>query len=370
MSLPILSYATATSDPTAFISQLQQALLTTGFFYLSELEAVLPEWKEAWDEAFRASEEFFAQSVEEKQQIAMEGSAHFRGWSGFKVEVTQGRNDLREQIDFGPDTPPAIPYPPLPDEPIELSLYGPNQYPSFVPSLEAALRCWRNLNETIAADLISLIADSLTPNPGLITSAFSLGDASQPPYSRMKVVQYSPVSADEGRKGLGVGAHKDGGGITLLAQDLTGGLQVQNWNGAWKDVKPLPYILVINVGQVIERMSSSLYSATTHRVLPTLSPHPRLSIPFFYSPTLRARLTPLPLFAIHPKLLERAAQISAVGQGKERRDAEKVSEVRKGDLHEEVFGRAAWRGITRSHLECWRKWYGPDRDSLGGPEGA
>jgi hypothetical protein len=44
-----------------------------------------------------------------------------------------------------------------------------------------------------------------------------------------------------------------------------------------------------------------------------------------------------------------------------------VSEVAAGDLHEEVFGRSAWRGNTRSQPETWRKWYG-EWDTVGGPE--
>lgn len=62
-------------------------------------------------------------------------------------------------------------------------------------------------------------------------------------------VRYPPV--EPGSPGLGVGAHKDGGGLTLLAQDNTGGLQVQNWSGEWINVEPKAYALVINVGQVM-----------------------------------------------------------------------------------------------------------------------
>lgn len=121
MSLPILSYATAQSDPPEFIRQLQHALLTTGFFFLSSVDEVLPEWKSAWDDAFRSSAEFFAHSVERKKEIGMIHSRHFRGYSAYGVEVTQGRHDLREQIDLGPDTPPAVEYPPPPAVPIEAS---------------------------------------------------------------------------------------------------------------------------------------------------------------------------------------------------------------------------------------------------------
>ncbi|BGP07298.1 hypothetical protein JCM10049v2_003129 [Rhodotorula toruloides] len=357
MSLPILSYATARTDPSAFIQQLQHALLTTGFFYLSDIDAVLSEWKSAWDDAFSASAAFFAQPVEVKQEIGMIKSRHFRGYSAYGVEVTQGKRDLREQIDFGPEMADAA-RPRSDDDPLELSLYGPNQYPASTPTLEPAIRRWRNLNDTIARDLVSLLAQSLTPHPERIVDIFLPSSAADyPAYSRMKVVQYPPIKP--GEEGAGVGSHKDGGGITLLAQDQTGGLQVQTWEGEWVGVEPVPYALVINVGQVIERTSSGLYAATTHRVLPTTGPSPRLSIPFFYSPKLTSTLHPLPRTEIHPSLLALAAQT----EGKE-----KVSDVKKGDLHEEVFGRAAWRGITRSHVDVWERWYGRERDPVGGPE--
>ncbi|KAL7341733.1 hypothetical protein BJY59DRAFT_719876 [Rhodotorula toruloides] len=357
MSLPILSYATARTDPSAFIQPLQHALLTTGFFYLSDIDTVLPEWKSAWDDAFSASAAFFAQPVEVKQEIGMIESRHFRGYSAYGVEVTQGKRDLREQIDFGPEMGDAA-QARANDDPLELSLYGPNQYPASTPALEPSIRRWRDLSDTIARHLVSLLAQSLTPHPERIVDIFLPSSAADyPAYSRMKVVQYPPIKP--GEEGAGVGSHKDGGGITLLAQDQTGGLQVQTWEGEWIGVGPVPYALVINVGQVIERMSSGLYAATTHRVLATTGPSPRLSIPFFYSPKLTSTLHPLSRTEIHPSLLALAAQT----EGKE-----KVSDVKKGDLHEEVFGRAAWRGITRSHVDVWERWYGRERDPVGGPE--
>jgi isopenicillin N synthase-like dioxygenase len=59
-----------------------------------------------------------------------------------------------------------------------------------------------------------------------------------PDYSRMKVARYPPVEA--GQAGLGVGVHKDRGGLTLLAQDGTGGLEVQLWDVRWVGVGSKP----------------------------------------------------------------------------------------------------------------------------------
>ncbi|KAI5478319.1 oxidoreductase,Oxoglutarate/iron-dependent oxygenase family [Pseudohyphozyma bogoriensis] len=344
-SFPTLSYALAVSDPPTFIAQLQQALLTKGFFYLADIDAVEPDWNEQWDEAFRVSQEFFALSLDDKMAIKQANSRHFRGYSALGVEITAGKS---------PDSDPIVPYPPSPSEPIEWSLYGPNQYPSQLPSFEPAIKTYRSTCERISEVLVERMAESLTPHKELFKSLFTPEDETKPCFSRMKVVQYPPVKP--GDPGLGVGAHKDGGGITLLAQDNTGGLQVQRWDGEWVGVEPKPYALVINVGQVIERMSAGTYAATTHRVLPTLSPSPRLSIPFFFCPPLPTLLTPLLPSQLHPTL--QTAKDSRT----------EISEVKKADLHEEVFGRAAWRGMTRSHGEVWDKFYGRDVDSLGGPE--
>ncbi|GAA6014322.1 hypothetical protein JCM11491_005038 [Sporobolomyces phaffii] len=347
-NFPALSYALAVTDPASFVIQLRSALLSVGFFNLTEIEQVIPDWHSRWNEAFQASAAFFQLPVEEKNQIAMCNSRHFRGYAGTKEEVTAGLPDWREQIDFGPDAEqPALPYPPPPLAPIELSLYGPNLYPSKPAGFETAIRTYRAATTQIAEKLVHLIGQSLSPEPELFANLFlETEDRRDPPYARLKVVRYPPVEA--GEKGFGVGAHRDGGGLTLLAQDESGGLQVQTWDGAWIDVPPVPHALVINVGQVLERMSAGSYPATTHRVLQTRRPTPRISIPFFFSPPLTTQLVPLRVEQLHEEL---RAYVEGTRRG------EVVSEVGKGDLHAEVYGVSAWKGIKRSHKPVWEKYY-------------
>lgn len=110
-----------------------------------------------------------------------------------------------------------------------------------------------------------------------------------------------------------------------------------------------------------ENLSSNLYTSTTHRVLPvpSTSTHSRLSIPFFFSPVLTSPLPPIPLSSLHPELAAQALNSNT---------KEVKSEVRRGDLNEVIYGWAAWRGITRSHVGVWERWYGSERDAVGGPE--
>ena len=108
-----------------------------------------------------------------------------------------------------------------------------------------------------------------------------------------------------------------------------------------------------------DNLSQNLYTSTTHRVLavPSTAPRSRLSIPFFFSPSLVNRLPPVPIASLHPELQELV---------KKGRDVK--SEVKRGDLSTEgaEFGQAAWKGITRSHVDVWTKYYSDD--TLGGPQ--
>lgn len=262
-----------------------------------------------------------------------------------------------------PETSPLTPYPPTSRDSPDLfrTLYGPNQFPSAVPELEPAITTFRAHCHTIALVILEALATTML-QPGHerdLTNPFDTHSGA-PDYSRSKIVSYPP--SPPGTQGLGVGAHKDGGGLTILAQDDSGGLEVQrNDDGVWCHVEPLGEgVLVINVGQVIERLSRGLCSATTHRVQPTRTDasKPRLSIPYFLSPSLEAIVEPVPIDSLRPEM---RARLEALEQDSQ------LSDVKKGDLHEREFGRAAWRGISRSHADVWTRWYA-DFDSVGGPE--
>ncbi|WOL01910.1 flavonol synthase/flavanone 3-hydroxylase-like isoform X2 [Canna indica] len=82
---------------------------------------------------------------------------------------------------------------------------------------------------------------------------------------------------------LGLSAHSDPGGITvLLVDDHVTGLQVRR-NDSWITVKPVPDAFIINVGDQIQVLSNATYRSVEHRVMVNAAAE-RLSMAFFYNP--------------------------------------------------------------------------------------
>ena len=77
----------------------------------------------------------------------------------------------------------------------------------------------------------------------------------------LRIFHYPP--GDNGS--WGVGEHTDYGLLTLLAQDHHGGLQVRT-RGEWVDVPADPYVFVVNMGDMLERMTHGRYRSNPHRV--------------------------------------------------------------------------------------------------------
>lgn len=98
--------------------------------------------------------------------------------------------------------------------------------------------------EKLGHKLMELIALSL----GLPANRFRGYFKDQTSFIRLN--HYPPCSSPH--LTLGAGRHKDGGALTVLAQDDVGGLEVKTKrDGEWIRVRPVPNSFVINVGDII-----------------------------------------------------------------------------------------------------------------------
>ncbi|RUP52000.1 hypothetical protein BC936DRAFT_143734 [Jimgerdemannia flammicorona] len=165
------------------------------------------------------------------------------------------------------------------------------------------------------------------------------------PHVRMKVIRYPPMGDEVDRPvdhGLGVGPHKDYGFLTVLMQDDVGGLQVQTADGEWIDATPIPNTFVINIGEAFERLTQRCYVATTHRVLNNAAGRDRISVPVFFNPAVDARMpdvrVPDDILALAP--------------------ARVISDVKEHQLlQDSIYGVNAFKGLSRSHVNVFERWY-------------
>jgi len=103
------------------------------------------------------------------------------------------------------------------------------------------------------------------------------------PLSRASFVYYPAQDEQAGTEQFGVAPHTDFGVLTVLCQDDTGGLQVQDIDGRWIHAPPIEGTLVVNVGDLLCRWTAGTYKSTPHRVVNT-SGRERMSLVLAFDP--------------------------------------------------------------------------------------
>ena len=286
--IPVLDLSTARqpygSFSPEFIEQLRYATHNVGFFQITGYGADPGQAEHLLDVIRR----FFSLPLEERMKLDNRLSPHFRGYTRMGTEVTQGRADAREQIDYSPEREPVSDYPA--DQPYWL-LQGPNLWPDEAfPELKPAAMEWAELMSTVGMELLRAIAVSLELPEDYFDEPFR-----DSPAWMGKLVHYVG-GVVEAAGNQGVGSHADYGFVTLLLQDEVGGLEVQPPGVTeWLPVEPIPGALVVNLGEMLEVATEGYLAATIHRVQAPPPGVDRYSVPFFWSPRLDAVIDPVPL---------------------------------------------------------------------------
>ncbi len=274
-SLPIVDLSLLDSGEEGaeqFREQLRKVTHDVGFFYLvghgidqNLIDSVLEQ-----------SRKFFELPQEQKLAIENVNSPQFRGYTRVGGELTHGDIDWREQIDIGPERDVVEAAPDVPDY---WRLEGPNLWPESQPELRETVEQWNSELSGLALRLLQQWALSLGSPENSFDAAFA-GNA----YSLLKIVRYPGESNPEPKQG--VGAHRDGGVLTLLlVEPGKGGLQVEH-EGEWIEAPSIPGAFVVNIGEMLELATGGYLKATLHRVISPRVGTDRISIPFFFNPAL------------------------------------------------------------------------------------
>jgi isopenicillin N synthase-like dioxygenase len=261
--------------------RLRQAAHAFGFFRLGAhgVEALIDA------ELQRQAGLFFALPETDKQAMAMLHSPHFRGYTRPGAELTRGRADWREQLDLGREEV-ALPRSASVRHAPALRLHGPNQWPATLPDFRAAVEAWQQAMEDVLLRVLQACAESLGQPRQILRPLYG-----ERPWWTMKLIRYPGQSGDD----QGVGAHKDGELLSLIAQDAVGGLEVLAASGEWIDAHPTPGCYVVNVGEQLELASDGYFKAAVHRVRSPADGQARLSAAFFLGARLDSRIPSLTL---------------------------------------------------------------------------
>src|SRR5438270_1468779 len=256
----------AECDPEGFAQKVGRSFADYGFAIIADHG--IPE------ELIHRSEEkakaFFALPEEAKRKYLIPGGGGARGYTPFGIETAKGQqaHDLKEFWHVGRDLPAGHRFRDhMPD----------NLWPGEVPSFkDTFLELFETFDRT-GLKVLRAIARYLNIDEDYFEDAVRDGN------SVLRALHYPPQTEPTGEH-IRAGAHEDINAITLLLGAEEAGLELLTRDKRWIPVSPKPGELVVNIGDMLQRLTNGLLRSTTHRVVnppPERRKHSRYSMPYF-----------------------------------------------------------------------------------------
>ncbi len=267
--VPTLSLADQGRDPDRFAEDLGGSFRRFGFAIVADHGIPQDLIARAWAE----TEALFALPDAEKRSYFVEGAGGARGYTPFKTEIAKDAKhvDLKEFWHVGRELPAGHRY--QSEMPANIWPTRPAGFKDTFLDLFAAF-------DAAGDRLLSAIARHLGMAPNWFDRAVRDGN------SVLRLLHYPPIPADA--EGVRAGAHEDINLITLLLGAEEAGLELLDRDsGRWLAIKPPEGAMVVNVGDMLQRLTNHVLPSTTHRVVnPPVERrgHSRYSMPFFLHP--------------------------------------------------------------------------------------
>lgn len=263
----------------AFVQALGHAFEEYGF--VGVIRHGIP--KSLVDAFYKESQSFFSLPDDVKSKYEIPGLAGQRGYTSFGKEHAKHSNvgDLKEFYQLGQEASA--------DHPLKHE-YPDNVHVAEAPSFtKTGIELYKAF-EASGAKLLQAIALYLGLPEHYFDDKIEMGN------SILRAIHYPPITS-EPRSAIRAEQHEDINLITLLVGASAGGLQILDKKDQWLDIVPGEEEIVVNVGDMLQRLTNNFLKSTTHRVVnpPREEWHrPRLSIPFFLHPKGDMDLTCLP----------------------------------------------------------------------------
>jgi isopenicillin N synthase-like dioxygenase len=276
------------SNKTAFVQALGKAYEDVGFVAVKNHG--IPA--DLIDALYTYVQQFFSLPVEKKKTYEIPNLAGQRGYTSFGKEHAKGSDsaDLKEFFQFGQTVEDH--------DPVEA------EYPDNVEVKEVAalnpvlLKAYRAFEKS-GTCLLRAIAIYLELDEQYFDTPIHNGN------SILRAIHYPPITS-EPKSAIRAEQHEDINLITLLVGASADGLQILTRQKEWIGVTSLPDQIVVNVGDMLQRLTNNRLKSTTHRVInPSRDKWntSRFSIPFFLHPKSEMSLACLPgcIDALNPK---------------------------------------------------------------------
>jgi isopenicillin N synthase-like dioxygenase len=232
---------------------------------------------------YQYAQQFFGLPSEKKKAYEVTGLAGQRGYTAFGKEHAKGSDapDLKEfyqhgqMVEENDSTQPT--YPPN----VTIA-----DVPAFTPTFNAAYRSFEQSGKA----LLQAIAIYLGLEEHYFDAVIHHGN------SILRAIHYPPIT-QEPKSAIRAEQHEDINLITLLVGASADGLEILSKQNEWLAVTSLPNQIVVNVGDMLQRLTNNQLKSTTHRVVnpPKAFWHTsRFSIPFFLHPKSDMSLACLP----------------------------------------------------------------------------
>jgi isopenicillin N synthase-like dioxygenase len=276
--VPTLDIRRYDSDRNAFVAEIGAAYREFGFCCISGHGIA----RELIDGSYDVFRRFFALPTDTKMKYHVPGSGGARGYTPFKVETAKDSQyaDLKEFWHIGREIPRDSKF---------AELMPPNLWPAEVPDFKRYGYGLYEALDQLGTRVLRALALHIRQPENFFEDKTDVGN------SILRPIHYPPIT-EQNVPNVRAGAHEDINFITLLVGASAEGLEVLTREGEWLPITTEGDAIVVNIGDMLQRLSNHVYPSTTHRVVNPPNENarkPRYSVPFFLHPNPDVMLDPL-----------------------------------------------------------------------------